>query len=100
MRETNTIEFRHFPGTMDAEELRCAFTWVHNYTIRALQGSGVQDLISHKNHGLPKFLPYNHEQEKRYRMTCHDGSLKKSEIAANIEKILEEDTHEHFDETP
>ena len=37
---------------------------------------------------LPKFKPYDHSLEIRYRATVHDGSLPKQVIAENIKAIL------------
>jgi len=95
MRETDTIEFRHFPGTMNADKLEAAFTWVHMYAHAALRNEPIDETFLKQLRGviywLPKFKPYVHWQEERYRMTCHDGSLTKKQIAINIAKILEED---------
>jgi hypothetical protein len=43
---------------------------------------------------FPSFPEYQHWREVRYRKTCHDGTLTKDEIKANIEAILEEDRQE------
>lgn len=96
LRQTDTIEFRHFPGTMDLNELGAALLWVCFYTEAALNDSPIDDLLKMKNTIglLPKFQPYCHWQEELYRQTCHDGSLPKQEIRNNIHNIQMEDMHD------
>jgi hypothetical protein len=94
LRETDTIEFRHFPGTMDPELLSMAFTWCEGYLIRALQGEPVQDLIdnmaAHYPNGIIPFQPYDHWLEERYRRTVHDGTIPKDQLPLNIAAVLKE----------
>lgn len=73
--QTDTIEFRHFPGTMNENQLRVAFNWVKSYTEHALEGIGIKHLArDYEGVNLPKFLPYHHDVECGYRLTCHDGT--------------------------
>lgn len=87
--QTDTIEFRHFPGTMDAAELSTAFRWVKEYTERALENAPINDLAQEaRDWNFPKFLPYHHEVECGYRQTVHDGSLGLEDIRINVARIL------------
>jgi hypothetical protein len=75
MLQTDTIEFRHFPGTMSEAQLRWAFNWVKAYTEHALEGLSITGLVREfEGVNLPRFLPYHHDVECGYRATCHDGS--------------------------
>lgn len=98
LRETNSIEFRHFPGTVDIDELDHCLAWCRDYTTCALsQWDAPEDLDpwyffntrSSRNrywHRFPTFEPYDHVLEIRYRHTAHDGRPK-DEIAHNIKEI-------------
>jgi hypothetical protein len=41
---------------------------------------------------LPKFLPYDHWLEERYRRTVHDGTIPRDQLPINIANVLKE-TH-------
>lgn len=97
MLQTNSIEFRHFPGTLDADKLIMVGLWCKCYTICALSDWGypeeVDPIAAYVRAGgnaalIPQFEPYNHSLEIRYRATCHDGTLSKAMIVNNIEAIL------------
>jgi len=88
LRETDTIEFRHFPGTLDIAELTISFEWCAHYLECALVGHNPINTWVGWN-GFPKFPKYVHWMECRYRATCHDGTLSKAEIVENI-KLIEE----------
>ena len=94
LRETDTIEFRHFPGTMDPEQLSMAFIWCEGYLIRALKGEPVDDLIdnmrAHFPTGIIPFQPYDHWLEERYRRTVHDGTIPRDQLPINIAQVLRE----------
>lgn len=103
LRETDTIEFRHFPGTLDGMELGHCFRWCEHYLLCALcptwglKPENLDPLHTFEKSGedmlcwtkFPTFPEYNHALEIRYRMTCHDGSVPKDQIAHNI-KMIEE----------
>ena len=87
--QTDTIEFRHFPGTMDPRELQAAFTWVKMYTEAALADAPIHTLkILARGWLFPLFLKYEHNVETRYRRTVHDGSLKQQDILLAVSDIL------------
>jgi hypothetical protein len=86
--ETDTVEFRHFPGTLDEAELLNCIIWCHQFLIYAVDGMAFDPLL-HWAGGVnfPQFPPYVHWREVRYRATVHDGTLSKAEIARNIKAI-------------
>lgn len=94
--ETETIEFRHFPGTLNPLELQICLEWCRDYLRVCLGHHPERSPLSlykgsyHKDK-FPSFPDYQHWREVRYRKTCHDGTLTKEEIAKNIEAILAED---------
>lgn len=88
--ETDTIEFRHFPGTLKSSEMLRALLWCWCYMQDALSPHpmGVDALWEvQTDWDFPRFPEYCHWQEKRYRATCHDGSLTRETIARNIALI-------------
>ena len=89
--ETDTIEFRHFPGTLDPDHMFTAANWCREYLLAGLFGRSDLKTLLRKYEGMdfPPFPDYDHTMECRYRATCHDGSMKKEDIAANIKAILE-----------
>ena len=88
--ETDTIEFRHFAGTMDTTILENCFLWCQQFLDYALNNKPISYLLwEFKNIQFPAFPEYNHEMERRYRATVHDGTVPKEKIKENIQKILE-----------
>lgn len=71
--QTDTIEFRHWPGTLDGEELKSCFLWCDGYLKMAL---GIMNCSPYelwrelRNRKFPKFLPYIHWMEERHQRTC------------------------------
>lgn len=85
--QTDTIEFRHFPGTMSSNQLRVALNWVHDYTMHALEGLSIKHLaMSYEGFNLPRFLPYHHDVECGYRATVHDGTVTPADMSVEILK--------------
>lgn len=96
--QTDTIEFRHFPGTLSLNQLAEAFRWCRLYLTHALT-DGMDPFSIYETGGdwnLPRFPEYLHWQEVRYRATCHDGTLDREVIRDNIARIEAGvfDTHE------
>lgn len=70
--ETNTIEFRHFPGTLDAEEMRSAIRWCRDFLDAALNWDNFTPTDILKEHGpytFPDFQAYEFETEQVYQWT-------------------------------
>jgi hypothetical protein len=88
---TDTVEFRHFPGTLEGEEVLVATNWCKEYVAAALglrPGFYIDEVRDYAR-GLPKFPPYVHWREVRYRATCMDGTLSVEQVLANRKKITE-----------
>lgn len=88
--QTDTVEFRHFPGTLDEQELGACVGWCRRFLEAALDNASFLALLEWaRSQSWPAFPEYKHWQEVRYRATVHDGSLRKEQIRANIQAILE-----------
>jgi Putative amidoligase enzyme len=91
--ETDTVEFRHYPGTLNTVELHAALTWATIWMEMALQTD--KDPIWHAQRLWERiykpipFPEYIHWKEVRYRATCHDGTNSAQQIADNIRAIQE-----------
>ncbi len=91
LRETDTIEFRHWPGTLQPKELVACVKWCAEYLKAALYGGpSARELYSSLPYTdlFPTFPEYDHTLETRYRATCHDHTLSRKEIEHNIALIL------------
>lgn len=89
LRETNTVEFRHFPGTLEPAQVMAAAAWCGDYLRAALDGGCLTppELYEERYRGkLPTFPPYVHWMEQRYRATCHDGTVPARLRAERIER--------------
>jgi hypothetical protein len=93
LKETDTIEFRHFTNTLDVHELECCFIWVHNFMNAALTGSHTPAELFKEviDWHFPPFQPYNHAMEVGYQWTNFDKNSRK----VATERINE--LREHFD---
>lgn len=85
--QTDTVEFRHWPGTLQTTELSACFNWCCAFMKAAVIGT---ELPAEKlMEGLPKFPDFNEELEIGYQATASHNGLKQSEIKNNIRLILE-----------
>jgi hypothetical protein len=87
-----TIEFRHFPGTLDPEVLTEAVAWCRDYLAFALADKDpTLLLVGYLTRGLlPMPTPeYDHARELNFRRTCFDGTLSRETIEENIRYILD-----------
>jgi hypothetical protein len=77
--ETNTIEFRHFPGTLKPGEMRSAINWCHNFLQLALHfpDTAPGTLLETHNYTFPQFEPYEFETEQVYQYTNFDKNSRK-----------------------
>ncbi len=88
--QTDTIEFRHFPGTLDPAELTTAGEWCRDFLVAALfdQADPVRLFReSYSKRRFPTFRLYNHELERRYRLTSRKH-VPAAVAARNIERLL------------
>lgn len=95
--QTDTIEFRHFSGTLDAEELHASIRWCRDWLQIALGKLAIEPLklfeVGYGKSGgpltqFPPFQPYNHDLEVKYRATVHDGSVPREDILKYQQQIL------------
>lgn len=70
LRETNTIEFRHFTPTLDIDELESCFEWVYAFVRAALEtGESVDEIYAKRRWKFPPFAPYDHDIDVIFRWT-------------------------------
>lgn len=91
--ETDTVEFRHFPGTLEPHQVGSCVMWCFRFMEAALEDEpvGVLHELAHwirQGNGFPSFRPYSHDHEVGYRMTICDGSLSEDELRRNRELVL------------
>lgn len=90
LRETDTVEFRHFPGTLNPIEFQSALIWCREFTNAMLNTQEpALDLFNRLILKLPKFEPYIHDIEQGYLLTCHDGTVPCKLLPGNIQKVLD-----------
>jgi len=77
--ETNTIEFRHFPGTMSVTEMRSSIKWCRDFLDLALNYDDVapRELLNTNKYTFPDFQPYEFETEQVYQFTNFDKNSRK-----------------------
>jgi len=90
--QTDTVEFRHFPGTTEAAEVEAAANWCRDYLELALNVTGDEGAVDpagwwrdvYSGSPWPSFQPYVHWMEVRYLATSahHAGAdAARAEIA-------------------
>jgi hypothetical protein len=86
--QTDTIEFRHFPGTLDGYELAESLSWCHRFLQAAFTSQSIQAVIEGTDLAwIPKFLPFDYDLEEGYQATAAHNGLTKKEIQENIALI-------------
>jgi len=77
--ETNTIEFRHFPGTLNVTEMRSSINWCRDFLNLALNYDDVApiSLLETNKYKFPDFQPYEFETEQVYQFTNFDKNSRK-----------------------
>ncbi len=93
--ETNTIEFRHFPGTLKAGEMRSAINWCRDFLDLALNHDDQAPitLLDTNKYAFPQFEPYEFETEQVYQFTNFDKNSRKvvSERLTELRKHIDID---------
>ena len=85
--ETETIEFRHFPGTLSNREMRDCIKWCYMFLNQALgAGKTPREIFTRGRWHFPVFQPYEFETEQVYQWTNHDKN-KKSEVKERLENL-------------
>jgi hypothetical protein len=77
LKETDTIEFRHFTCTKNVRELLHCFNWVSNFVPAALDNAPVEQLLSAADWQFPTFAPYDHAMECGYQYSNFDKNSRK-----------------------
>lgn len=71
-----TIEFRHFPGTIDPEEIESAVSWCSMFVEAALiTNEPAETLYAKRTWKFPQFKKYQHALEMQYQKTKFTGKL-------------------------
>lgn len=92
LRETDTVEFRHFPGTLDEGLLLNCLCWCRDFLLSALDDRPIGALLKQYSPDMfPPFPQYVHWMECGYQQTKNTGALCKDEIARNAKRLLGED---------
>lgn len=88
--QTDTIEFRHFPGTLSLGELERACYWCQQFLHRAINGFDLSSFVQEWDFSeWPSFPDFNFDLEVGYQATASHNRLKQSEIRENIDIILQ-----------
>lgn len=92
LMQTDTVEFRHFPGTLDPKEVESALSWCVLYLMSALSENDLTKEVLMKAateniSPFPRDVPYDHCLEQRFWATCHGHGNSRETIAANIARI-------------
>jgi hypothetical protein len=92
--QTDTIEFRHFPGTLSSEEVRRAGEWCGDFLRMALENDGDPTRLWRERYAdgpWPRFCSYRHDLEVGYLETAAHLVGREAARAA-IERILTRST--------
>lgn len=93
LKQTDTIEFRHFPATRDPQEVVTSVEWCRDYLLAAFDGFPAVELFQsrYREKKFPTLdTIYDHWQEQRWLRTTITKN-KREVINKNIQEILEED---------
>lgn len=102
--QTNTVEFRHFAGTLDEGELLTCVNWCRDFLLAAFTDRPAHELYCWWEAELtekytapfPVFPEFNEVREIGYQATASNIGVPREEILANI-KAIERGWH-HFKE--
>lgn len=79
--QTDTIEFRHFSGTLDAEEVLTAVEWCGDYLLCAFNNWDpvAKFVLDYAARPWPRFEPYDHWLEERWALTSPEKNKDKED---------------------
>lgn len=86
--QTDTVEFRHFPGTLDSSLFHSCVSWCRSFMLAALSGAPIKLILEGHKDPFPSFPEFDEEREIRYQATAAKGNLSPMEIKTNIDLIL------------
>lgn len=86
--ETQTIEFRHFPGTTDLYEMKSCIQWCYDFMDAALnhEDRSPMDIFNDRSFVFPKFGEYEFETEQLYQYTNFDKN-NRSTVKERLEAL-------------
>ena len=88
--QTDTIEFRHFPGTLDVVELATCVHWCREFVLYAIRGQPLLQLWEkYASAPFPAFPLFDEEVEIGYQATASHNGLSQTQIKQNIQLILQ-----------
>lgn len=88
--QTDTVEFRHFPGTIDPDQLLTCLEWCREFMRFALASvklAGLWERFGQRS--WPSFPGFDEQREIRYQATAAHNGLTAEQIKKNIQTILE-----------
>ena len=92
LRETGTIEFRHFTPTLELDELESCFRWVRDFMEAALYtGESAQSVYERQTWKFPAFAEYDHNLDVVFRWTDLEKN-NRTTIKSRLDRLAE-----HFD---
>ena len=77
LKETDTVEFRHFTNTLDVAKLQSCFEWVARFIPAALDNAPVPELLNAYKYTFPEFVPFDYHMERGYCYTNFDKNTRK-----------------------
>jgi len=87
--QTDTIEFRHFPGTLEESELYVCLNWCRDFLVWALEKRPIKNLWKNYEYSdFPQFPEFDEELEIGYQATASHNGLSQSQIKIAIGLIL------------
>lgn len=91
LKQTGTIEFRHFFSTLDWVEFRSGLIWCVRFIDHWIRGTPAETLIEEAKREakhIPKqWPPFCPVLERRFRETAWDGTIDKKLAKANADKL-------------
>jgi hypothetical protein len=92
--QTDTVEFRHFPGTLSGRELLTCVRWCRDFILAALEGDPLAGLWDrYAKEPVPVFPGFDLDREVGYQATAANNGLSYEETRKNIELILKGTFH-------
>jgi hypothetical protein len=88
--ETDTVEFRHFPGTKSVKEIGYCILWCQIFMHCALNtGENPLIYLDKYDFKFPKFKPFNYKIDKIFHLT-HFLKQSRTDAIKNINMLLEQ----------
>jgi hypothetical protein len=88
--QTDTVEFRHFPGTLSLLELETCLNWCRDFMLAAFSGRCLLSMYNksyHLTHKFPTFPDFDLDLEVGYQATASHNGVPHREVLENIQLI-------------